>query len=234
MFALRPALLRWDGRAADSADVYLTSSNAVRERITAIYGREADVIPPPYAADPDRSREPVTGLEPGFWLLVARLLPYKNVDVALHAFGQMPERRLVVVGRGPDAERLRRLAGPTVSFLHSVSDAQLRGLYARCAGLVAISHEDYGLTPLEAAAFGKPTVALRWGGYLDTVVEGRTGLFLDQPTPQALADGIQVAALTSFDPAVLRAHARTLSEARFAERLRQRVLESSQLAPSTK
>jgi len=163
LLALHAPLLRWDRRAADSADDYLTSSHAVRERIAEIYGREADVIPPPYAADPEGPREPVDGVEPGFWLLVARLLPYKNVDVALQAFSRLPERRLVIVGRGPDAERLRRLAGPEVTFLEAVSDAQLRWLYAACTGLVAISHEDYGLTPLEAAAFGKPTVALRWG-----------------------------------------------------------------------
>ena len=102
----------------------------------------------------------------------------------------------------------------------AVADAELRWLYAHCLGLVAASYEDFGLTPLEAAAFGKPTAALRFGGFLDTVVEGETGVFFDDPSPGGIADAVQTLRATVWDEETLRGHAARFSEARFIERIR--------------
>jgi glycosyltransferase involved in cell wall biosynthesis len=219
--AMAPALKRWDRRAAASAHRYLVVSRAVRARVAELYGIEADILHPPLDLDTQGSAEPLAGIEPGFLLCVSRLLPYKNVEAVVAAFHHLPERRLVVVGTGPLAASIGAGAPPNVSMAGQVTDAGLRWLYASAAGLVAASHEDFGLTPVEAAAFGKPTAALRWGGFLDTTVEGTTGVFFDEPEPEAIARGIERLAATAWDPDRLREHARCFSGERFASRLRQ-------------
>lgn len=218
--ALRPALTAWDLRAAASADRYLVNSTAVRDRVRQAYGIDAEVLPPPYAVGPDGPEHPVEGLESSFFLCVSRLLPYKNVAAVAAAFAELPGERLVVVGKGPDEARLHRLAGTNVTFLGAASDEELRWLYGRSAGLVSAAHEDYGLTPLEAAAFGKPTAALRWGGFLDTVVDGATGVFFSEPRPTEIARAVRRLRRDVWSAATLLGHAERFGEARFIERLR--------------
>jgi glycosyltransferase involved in cell wall biosynthesis len=222
---LAPSLRRWDQRAAASAHRYLVISEAVRARVAELYGIVADVVHPPVDLDAGGPAEPVTGIEPGFFLCVSRLLPYKNVEAVVSAFGRLPEQRLVVVGTGPLAESLGAGAPPNVSMAGRVSDAGLRWLYASGAGLVAASYEDFGLTPVEAAAFGKPAAALRWGGFLDTTVEGTTGVFFDEPRPEAIAAAVERLAESDWDPDRLRDHARQFSGERFARRLHEVVEE---------
>jgi glycosyltransferase involved in cell wall biosynthesis len=224
-------LRRWDRRAALTADRYLANSTVVRDRIRALYGIEAELLPPPPALAPDEPLRPVDGLEPGFFLCVSRLLPYKNVDAVVEAFAQLPSERLVVVGRGPEAERLRRTAPPNVLLAGSVEDEELRWLYASSVGLVAASYEDFGLTPLEAAAFGKPSAALRWGGFLDTVVAGETGIFFDEPEPQAIAAAVLACLRENWSVQTLERHADAFSEQRFVDRLRQVVTSVAEVHP---
>ena len=150
---------------------------------------------------------------------MARLLPYNNVDVVIEAASRVGAR-LVVVGRGPEADRLRATAPPSTTFLEDVPDARLRGLYRDCAALVAAAHEDFGLTPLEAAAFGRPSAVLAGGGFLDTVVDGGTGVMFSEPEPGAVAAALRRVLDEPWDPAVLRARADGFSEAAFATRLR--------------
>jgi glycosyltransferase involved in cell wall biosynthesis len=219
--ALAPALKRWDHRAAATADRYLVISRAVRARVRDLYGIEAEILHPPVDLDTDGPAQPVPGLEPGFFLCVSRLLPYKNVEAVVAAFGRLPERRLVVVGSGPLAASITAGAPPNVSMAGQVDDAALRWLYRSAAGLVAASHEDFGLTPVEAAAFGKPAAALRWGGFLDTTVEGTTGVFFDEPEPEAIARSIEQLAATAWDADRLRDHADRFSGERFTTRLQQ-------------
>ncbi len=222
---LGPPLRSWDRRAAASADRYLVNSSAVRQRVSDLYGIDAEVVPPPVEVDPDGSATEVEGLVAGFYLCVSRLLPYKNVDVVIEAFRRLPDQRLVVVGSGPMAGALRAAAPPNVSVLGGVDDPSLRWLYRSCAGLVAASHEDFGLTPVEAAGFGKPTAALRWGGFLDTMVEGVTGVFMDRPEPSLVAEAITELSGTRWSEDVLRSHAERFSVARFVRRIGEVVAE---------
>jgi glycosyltransferase involved in cell wall biosynthesis len=217
---LRPYLVRWDRRAAATSDRYLANSTVVRDRIHTAYGIDADVVPPPPALGPDGPQRPVDGLEPGFYLCVSRLLPYKNVGAVAAAFADGAPRKLVIVGAGPEEARLRRHAGNTISLIGSVADDELRWLYASCAGVVAASYEDYGLTPLEAAAFGKPAAVLRWGGFRDTVVEGKTGVFFDRPDAGEIRTAVDGLATLSWDPHQITAHADLFSEQSFVARLR--------------
>lgn len=226
--ALSPALTRWDRRAARRAARYLSNSRVVRDRIGEAYGIEATVLPAPHGVEPNGPSRPVPSLEDwaqeGYHLIVSRLLPYKNVGPALAAFTGSSER-LVIVGAGPLRERIEGDCGPNARLVSDLDDAQMRWVYAHARALVAPSLEDYGLTPLEAAAFGKPTIALRAGGYLDTIVEGTTGIFFEESTPSAIAAAVAAGAKTPWDEDAIRAHADGFSEAVFAERLHSSVRE---------
>lgn len=222
VLALRPMLKRWDRARADRVDVYLANSRVVQRRIRETYGRDAELLPPPHGMDADAPREPVPeldGWEPGYALVVSRLLPYKNVDAVIEAV-RGTGRRLVVVGRGPEEARLRATLPDNVRLLGGLPDAQLRQVYGDAGVLVAVSHEDFGLAPLEAAAFGVPAVALRGGGFLETVLEGETGVFVDRPDPDLIAAGLARSDAEKWDGARLRARAEEFGERRFIERIR--------------
>lgn len=213
-------LQAWDRAAAQTADRYLVNSNAIRDQVARVYGIDAQVLHPPVTVDVDGPREPVAGINPGFALCIARLQGYKNVDVVVDAMRHLRDARLVVVGTGPLRTRLEAGAGPNVTFVGHVSDQHLRWLYANAAALVAASFEDFGLTPVEAAAFGVPTVALRFGGYLDTVRHGATGVLFDSVDASSLATALRAALDRQWDHDMLAAHAALFSEERFIAKLR--------------
>jgi glycosyltransferase involved in cell wall biosynthesis len=224
---LQGPLERWDRRAAASAERYVVNSSHIARSIRELYDRDAEVLPPPSLLSETDERRSVAVPGTGFMLCVSRLLSYKNVDAIVAAFRELPRERLVVVGSGPDQLRLEALAGGNVTLLHGVDDAQLRWLYANAVALVAASYEDFGLTPLEAATFGKPTIALHFGGFLDTVVEGRTGHFFDQPEPNEVASAIRDALRGTWDAEEIKAHAARFSQPRFVNRLRAIVAEAA-------
>lgn len=225
--ALGGSLRRWDRRAATSADRYVVNSTVVQQAVRSTYGIEAEVLAPPPTLQEAGATQEVPGLERPFVLCVARLLPYKNVDVVIDAVRAWGGADLVVVGSGPERDRLvaRSEQDPRVHLLGRVSDAELRWLYGHSTALVAASYEDYGLTPLEAAVHGKPTVALRAGGYLDTLIDGVTGLFFPEPTSEAIARSLDQLRDMHFEPQKIRAHAASFGEDRFAARLREIVAE---------
>lgn len=218
---LSPPLRRWDRRAAARADVYLANSTVTQRAIREVYDIDAEVLPPPPAMLPDGQEQPVPGLTPGYLLCIARLLPYKNVDLLIRAAAARGAEEVVVVGDGPDRGRLEALARQTgrARLLGRVHDDELRWLYRNASMLVAASYEDYGLSPLEAGAFGRPSVVLRDGGYLDTVRDGVTGTFFDAPEVDLVARAIDEAAGRCWDDDVLKAHVESFSLQRFVARL---------------
>ena len=224
---LRPWLTRWDRRAALAADRYLANSRVVRERVRAAYGIDATVLPAPHtvAGRAEQEVAVLTDWAAGFHLVVSRLLPYKNVEVVVAAFAGMPSRCLVVVGDGPGRAGLVRDLPANVRVVSGVSDAELRWIYARASALVAPSLEDYGLTPLEAASFGVPTLALEAGGYLDTVAPGLSGLFFPEPTPAAVKAAVEAGERHTWSPEAIRAHAARFSQEQFVAALRSFVVE---------
>lgn len=219
------ALRAWDRRTA-GVDAFVAISNHIADRIRRVYGRAADVIYPP--VDVARFR-PATA--PGeFYLVVSALVPYKRVDLAVAAAGRLG-RRLVVVGTGPDEPRLRAQAGAGVEFLGWRSDAEVADLYARCRAVLFPAVEDYGIVPLEAAAAGRPTIALGRGGALETMVGlgdpagAPTAVFFQEQTVEALAGAMLrfEAAAGQFDPAALRLRATRFDRPVFRDRLREYV-----------
>jgi glycosyltransferase involved in cell wall biosynthesis len=158
-------------------------------------------------------------------LCVSRLLPYKNVDQIVEAYAHEPERRLIVVGRGPQEEQLRAAAGENVYFCHDISDGELAWLYRGSRALLAISYEDFGLTPLEAASFGKPCIVLRWGGFVETMVEDVTAVFVDFPDAAHVREALVRLDARSWDPEPIIAHAAKYHESVFIETMRKLVAE---------
>lgn len=217
---IKPYLQKWDRAAASTADDYLAISTVVKDRIRQAYGIEADLLPPPQTLDPEGPQIRPAGLPERFFLSVSRLLPYKNLHALQQALVELPSKSLVLAGSGPEMERLSAAAPSNVHMLGAVSDAQLRWLYSHCTGLVAPSYEDLGLTTLEAAAFGKPSAALRWGGFLDTVKENVTGVFFDRPEPSYIARALRSLSTSHFDPHRIMAHAAEFAEPAFIEKLR--------------
>jgi len=214
-----PLLRRADQAGAAGAERYLTSSSLIQRRIREVYGIESEILAPPPAL-PTAGPESALDLAPGALLMVTRLFAYKNAEVVVRSALESG-RRLWVVGEGPDRRRLEQLGGGRIEFLGQVPDDRLRWLYRNCSALVAAAYEDFGLTPLEANAFGRPVAALRWGGYLDTVVEGATGVFFDQPAVDSLAEALDRLDTTAWDHDTLAAHAASFGEDRFIARLRQ-------------
>lgn len=210
--AMAPALRHWDQVQASTADLYLANSSTVRERIRRTYGYDAPVLHPPTGVDAEGERSPVPGLAPGFILTVGRPRSYKNTEAVCAAVASQPQWRLAVVGGLPEGDWPDNVQGIT-----DATDAQLRWLYANCQALVAVGDEDFGLTVPEAASFGKPAVAWRHGGYLDTVVPGVNGVLIDSPTADQIVAGLR--RLTARPPstqAVLE-HSRQFSEQAFVD-----------------
>jgi glycosyltransferase involved in cell wall biosynthesis len=190
-FFMRPLMhyLRfWDQLSAQRPDMIVANSEHTRRRIGKYWRREAMVIPPP--VDVDRFAAAGTVTQPGdYYLCAGQLMSYKRVDLAVDAFNELG-LPLVVAGVGPQLEVLKRRAKPNVTFLGWTPDEQLVNTVAGCRALIFPGEEDFGIVPVEAMAAGRPVIAFRRGGALDSIVDGETGLFFDEQTPEALAQAV--------------------------------------------
>jgi glycosyltransferase involved in cell wall biosynthesis len=209
-------LKKWDLRAAQQPNYYIANSQVVADRIKKIYGREAIVIPPPI--DVDRF-EPSSFVE-DYYLILSRLVPYKRIDLAIEACNKLG-RRLVIIGDGPDRARLEKLAGPTVQFLGRQTDTQVNLYASRCRALLFPGEEDFGMVPLEVNAAGRPVIAYRAGGAVETVVDGVTGIFFDKPNCTALVNAIEEFEIRLWNTRLLREHAEKFDRKVFSFRVLQ-------------
>ena len=201
-------LRRWDQRAARRADIYVANSTFTRDLIREVYGRDATVIAPPVDLRvAPRRTTPISDV-----VVVARALPYKNLDLVLDVAALTPDVTYRIVGDGPLRASLTARSTNNVTWTGSLDDAALADAYATSSLHLALSHEDFGITPLEAAASGIPTVARRSGGYLDTITP-RTGVLIDEDalSPAVIATTVRAALQRSWDAASLRAHAAEFS-----------------------
>jgi glycosyltransferase involved in cell wall biosynthesis len=230
-----PWLRRWDLRAAHTASAYVTISSVVQDRVHSGYGLPSTVLAAPRPDTDQCPSEPMPSVEQWlagdeFELCVSRLLPYKNVDQVVAAYAQEPRRKLIVVGRGPQKQALRAAASANVLFLEGITDGQLAWLYRRTRALLAISYEDFGLTPLEAAAFGKPSIVLRWGGFVETMVENLTAVFIDVPEAEHVRRALEQLDARDWDADRIIEHAARFHEDVFVESIRELV--KAQLEPN--
>jgi glycosyltransferase involved in cell wall biosynthesis len=223
---MSPWLKRWDFRAAQTATSYVTISSVVQDRVHSVYGLPSTVLAAPRPDTDDCPSVPLPAVERWldghrYVLFVSRLLPYKNVDQVVAAYAQEPRRKLVVVGSGPEKKALQEAAGANVLFLEGITDGELAWLYRGCTSLIAISYEDFGHTPLEAASFGKPSIVLRWGGFVETMVENETAVFVDVHDAEHLREAFAQVDAHPWDADRITEHAARYHEDVFVESIRE-------------
>jgi len=212
-------LRKWDYTAAQRPDFIVANSTHIQAEIKKYYDRDSTVIFPPVYFERFQKPEHHKRARQGF-LISGRQTPYKRFDLAVQACSaaNLP---LTVIGNGPDHQRLRKLAGPTVTFLGRVSDEVLEEEFASAQALIFPGLDDFGITPVEAMAAGTPVIAYRAGGALDYVVPGRTGEFFDEPTPQALAAGLQQFKAARYSNPSIAVFAERFSRENFQRKLRE-------------
>jgi len=199
---LRGPLAAWDRRAARRPDVIVANSNNVRRRIRRRWGRDSYVIYPAVNV----GEFGVSSRDDGYLLIAARLVAYRRIDLAVR-MATRARRQLVIVGDGPERERLERLAGPTVRLAGRLARAELIDLFERCHAYLVPGEEDFGIAPVEAMAAGKPVVAYARGGATETVIDGQTGVLFDDQTPAGLDAALERLDGLTLDPRAIRSRA---------------------------
>lgn len=213
----------WDLAAAARVDYFIANSKIVQKRIKKYYRRDSVVIYPPVettlfsvATDFNAS------IEPPYYLAGCRLVPYKRLDILIEAFLQLGSSyRLKIFGSGPDEARLRHLAGKAanIEFLGRVSDSEKAKLYRYAQAFINPQEEDFGITPVEAMASGRPVIAYNKGGVVETVIPDQTGIFFDEQTPAAIMAAVKKAEQSIFNPLKIRAQAEKFSVAIFKQQI---------------
>lgn len=213
-------LRAWDASAANRVDAYLANSSYVARRIAKLYRRPAQVVHPP--VDVNAFRHDLSRGDS--YVTVSRFVPYKRLDIIVEAFTRM-HKPLVVIGDGPDRERLKRMAGPSVKFLGYQPDRVIADHLQRARAFVFAAKEDFGIAPVEAQAAGCPVIAYGRGGALETVVgspaSNATGIFFDHQSPKGLEEAVRLfEGREEFDPDTCRRNAERFGQERFQENFR--------------
>lgn len=207
-------LRQWDQLAANRVDHFVAISQEIQRRIGKVYRRKATIIHPPV----DTTRFMPSGKIEDYYLLVGRLVPYRRVDLLIEAFNRM-KRPLFIAGNGRDRERLEAMAGPTIKFLGYVPDADLPDLMARCRAFMWPGEEDFGIAPLQAMASGRPVIAYKAGGVLETLIPGQTGLFFNEQTVEAVVAAVEAFDPQAYSPRLIRQHAEQFDTSIFKQKM---------------
>ncbi len=221
IFLISHYLRQWDQIAAQRPDKIATISNYVRERIKKYYKRNPKVIYPPV----DTDYFTPGGKSQNYYLIVSALSPYKKIDIAIEAFNKL-RKPLIIIGWGPEKKNLTKLARDNIKFLGQQSDEVLLYHYRHCKALIFPSVEDYGLTPLEANACGKPVIALKQGGALETIKENLNGIFFNQMTSSSIIEAVKRFEDLKFDETSIRQYALKFNIPKFIEKMKNFIDES--------
>lgn len=220
-------LLRlWDRQASDRVDEFVAISDHVRQRIKKYYRRDARVIYPPISFPTNSSElqnlNNFGKIGTPYYLIVSRLYPHKNIDIAIEAFFKL-NLPLVIIGDGPEYQKLKAQSAKckTIKLLGFISDDELFYYYKNCRAFIMPQEEDFGITQIEAMSFGKPILALRKGGATETIIEGKIGEFFDDPIPEALADGVRRLneSYKNYNLDFIKAHSQKFSVNRFRDEI---------------
>lgn len=209
----------WDRQAAERVDQWIAISDCVRRRIGKYYGKDASVVYPPVNV----SKFTVSHEAGSYWLMVGRLVAYKNFDLAIRAFNRLGWP-LKIVGVGVEERKLRALARPNIEFIGAVSDEQLSRLYGDACAVLFPQEEDFGIVPLEAMACGRPVIAYRGGGALETVIDRMTGIFFDEQTEEELMAAVDRASRMKWLPTLCRGQAERFDIPVFVKKMQNALL----------
>lgn len=193
----------WDKISAERPDKYIANSKFVSNRIKKYYNKDAEVIYPPV----NINNFHITDKVENYYLIVGRALPYKRFDIVVEAFNELGTP-LKIIGKGPETERLKKTAKSNIEFLGYLNDRETAEYYSKCQALIFPSEEDFGITPLEAMASGRPVIAYKSGGALETVIEDKTGIFFKEQTANAIVEAIKSFQENKFNSEEIRAHAK--------------------------
>lgn len=228
----------WDKSASERVDYFIANSQNTANKIKKFYGRESVVIYPPASINKFKiqNSQPKTGLlsrqtialreekfkiQNDYFLIVSRLSPYKKIDIAIEAFNKLG-LPLVIIGDGQERYRLEKMAEKNIKFLGFQPEEELNKYYRNCYALIFPGEDDFGITPIEAMSFGKPVLAFRKGGATETIIEGITGEFFDDPIPEILADGIRRMKnnYDNYSPEKIIENAEKFSERKYKENIK--------------
>ncbi len=210
-------LRAWDVASIGRVDHFVAISHTVAQRIRKIYNRESTVIYPPVATHLFSTQK-----KEEYYVTASRLVPYKKIDLIVEAFSQMPDKKLVVIGDGPEMHKVKAKATKNIEILGHVPDAELHSHLARAKAFVFAALEDFGIIVVEAQASGTPIIAFGKGASRETVVDGKTGIFFAEQIPSSIISSVQEFERTQdrFDPHAIKAHAETFNEERFKQEFR--------------
>ncbi len=208
---------QWDFLAADRVEVPLANSKTVQNRIRKYYRQESQIIYPPVNTEQFEPHEK----NEGYFLMVSTLTPYKRVDLAIELFNKVG-KRLVIIGTGNDEARLKRLAGTNIDFLGFKPDEVVKEYLENCRAFIFPGEEDFGIAPVEAMACGKPVLALRKGGLTETMIEGVTGQFFEEPDVESMEAGLTQLLINErdYDAKTIAKHASQFSEKAFKKAMK--------------
>ncbi|MCB1080341.1 MAG: glycosyltransferase family 4 protein [Chlamydiia bacterium] len=204
-------LRMWDAHSSSRVNAYVANSNYVARRIKNLYQKEAQVLYPPVDVDYFNLVEK----KENYYVTASRFVPYKKIDLIVEAFGNMPDKKLVVIGEGPDYEKIKEKAKKNVELLGYQRDEVLRTHLQNAKGFVFAALEDFGILPVEAQACGTPVIAYGKGGALETVLQNRSGLFFPEQTVSSIIEAVQAFEEREFDPKLIRKHAENFREEHF-------------------
>ncbi|EPY07916.1 glycosyl transferase group 1 [Paenibacillus alvei TS-15] len=207
---------QWDYVSAQRVDHYIANSYNVANRIKKYYGKESEVIHPPVSSE----QFYLSDFTEDYYLIVSRLIPYKRIDLVIEAFNKLGWP-LVIIGDGYDRKRLESLSESNVTFMGYQPDQVIAEYYSKCKAFILGGEEDFGITPLEAQASGRPVLAYGKGGALETVISGETGYFFTEQSVDSIINALEEMSLVSFDPTVIRQHAESFSKDKFIDRIHQ-------------
>ena len=210
-------LKKWDLKTAKNVDHFIANSRTTQKRIKLFYGRDSEVIHPPVDTSFFR---PYNDKIKDYFLVVSRLNPYKHIDLAVEAFNEIG-LPLYVIGFGPDERRLKRLAKSNIKFLGRLADNEIVRYYSQCRAFILPGEEDFGLTPVEAQACGRPVIAYGSGGALESVIDNETGIFFEKQEKASLIDAVNKFNGMVFDPAKIRQNALRFDKNVFKRKIRE-------------
>lgn len=208
---------RWDIASLERVDHFIAISEYIAERIKRLYRRDCAVIYPPV----DTECIPLETNKEDIYVTVSRMVPYKKIDLIVEAFSQRPDKRLIVIGDGPERRRIESKAARNVQLLGYQSDAVVQQMLGKARGFLFAAEEDFGIVPVEAQAAGTPVIAFGKGGALETVVDEKTGLFFSEQTTASLLNALDRFEKRTWDPVAIRAHACRFSKERFQKEFKE-------------